>query len=210
MKKKHLKILFLSFLLLFCVACNEKEIESNKLVIEGINKFDSGNIKEAIQNYDDAIKIWDENYNAYINRADAKRKLKDIDGAILDYNKCIELHPTFSGYYSRGKLKIMKSDVDGAISDFNESIEIDPLNDDAFCSRGIVYGLKEEYEKSITDFDKAIQLNPKNADAYFNRGFSKIFLYDKEGACADMYEAAQLGNVDAQKQYKLNCEEENF
>ena len=42
----------------------------------------------------------------YFKEANAKHKLQDFDGALLNYSKAIELYPKFSeAYYNRGLTK---------------------------------------------------------------------------------------------------------
>ncbi|MDP7035318.1 MAG: tetratricopeptide repeat protein, partial [Planctomycetota bacterium] len=75
--------------------------------------------------------------NAYSNRGHARKAKGDIDGAIEDYSKAIEIDPKFAGAYSnRGGARQAKGDPDGAIEDYNKAIEIDPKNPNAYHNRG--------------------------------------------------------------------------
>jgi uncharacterized protein (TIGR03067 family) len=63
----------------------------------------------------------------YVNDAIAKTAKGDVDGALADYNKAIELKPDYAFfYYGRGKLKQVKNDLQGALADFNKASEILP------------------------------------------------------------------------------------
>jgi tetratricopeptide (TPR) repeat protein len=54
----------------------------------------------------------------YYNRGLAKQDKGDLDGAIADYNRAIELDPKyFFAYNNRGNAKKDKDDLDGAIGD---------------------------------------------------------------------------------------------
>jgi tetratricopeptide (TPR) repeat protein len=55
-----------------------------------------------------------------------KAAQKDLDGAIADYNKAIELNSTNPrAYNNRGVTQFDKGDWDGALSDYNRAIELD-------------------------------------------------------------------------------------
>jgi tetratricopeptide (TPR) repeat protein len=58
-----------------------------------------------------------------VNRGLAKQRKGDLDGAIADYTKAIELKPDLAvAYVNRGNAKQAKSDLDGAIADFTGSV----------------------------------------------------------------------------------------
>ena len=62
--------------------------------------------------------------------------MKDIQGAMDDYAKALELNPRYSDvYYNRGNLKFMLSDNEGALDDYNKAIELNPKDSEAFNNR---------------------------------------------------------------------------
>ncbi len=75
--------------------------------------------------------------DAYYNRGAAKIEKGDLDGAIADYNRAIELNPKDArAYNNRGIAKRAKGDLDGAIADYNRAIELDPKLAIAYNNRG--------------------------------------------------------------------------
>ena len=59
------------------------------------------------------------------NRAEAKLKLQDSDGAMADFTKAISADPKSSmAYHDRGCVKLAMNDFNEAIADFNKAIEI--------------------------------------------------------------------------------------
>jgi tetratricopeptide (TPR) repeat protein len=68
-----------------------------------------------------------ETAEAINNRGEAKRKQGDLDGALEDFNKVIEMKPDAVGpYNNRGLVRQAKGDFDGAIFDFSKVIELKP------------------------------------------------------------------------------------
>ncbi|GAA4045944.1 tetratricopeptide repeat protein [Flavobacterium chungnamense] len=77
--------------------------------------------------------------NDYYHSANRKKELKNFEGAILDYNKVIELDPTYAfSYYNRAEAKLGIQDYKGAIEDYSKNIEIYPDDRMAYYKRGII------------------------------------------------------------------------
>ena len=56
-----------------------------------------------------------------------KRVKGDLDGALTDLNRAIELNPNLAQIYTiRGKVKEAKGDLIGAAADFNKAVELKP------------------------------------------------------------------------------------
>ena len=148
------------------------------------------------------------NYEYFFNRAQDKFELADYEGAVLDYNKALELSPTeiCLVYSMRGNAKRNLSDFDGAISDQNKALDFDPLYADGFFNRGIAKFQKGDSDGAIEDYTQVININPKDSDAFFNRANVKKEIGDLKGACEDWKKAAELGDEGAAKFWEENCE----
>src|SRR6266545_3627431 len=137
----------------------------------------------------------------YNNRGLAREAKGDLDGAIADFNRAIELDPKLAisyhnrglaqkakgdqdgaipNYNNRGITKEGKGDHDGAIADYSRAIELDPKLA-IFCVDG-----------TIADYNRAIELDPKQPKAYINRGFAKQAKGDVDSAIADYNRALEL------------------
>jgi tetratricopeptide (TPR) repeat protein len=78
------------------IYCLDKAIKANPKYFKaydrrGIVKYNIGNLKGAIVDYNMAIKINPKYGYAYYNRAVAKEESNDIKGAVADYTKAIEI-----------------------------------------------------------------------------------------------------------------------
>ena len=147
-------------------------------------------------------------YEYFFNRAQDKFELADYEEAILDYNKALELSPTeiCLVYSMRGNAKRNSGDFDGAISDQNKALDFDPLYADGYFNRGIAKFKKGDFDGAIQDYSQVIKINPKDSDAFFNRANVKKEIEDMKGACEDWRTAADLGDDDAKKFLRENCE----
>jgi len=143
---------------------------------------------------------------AWINLGRIVHDKGDLEQAIGDYNKAIELNPTvIEAYNNRGVAYRDKRDYERAIRDFDKIIELDPTYIRGYYNRGVIYGHKGDYEQAIRDLDKAIELHrsvrdfsgaielkPKLAEAYNNRGLAYRGKDDYERAIRDFGKAIEL------------------
>ena len=129
----------------------------------------------------------------YFDRALAKQNSGDKKGAIVDYDKAIQLNPNYSlAYNNRGLAKSALGDKKGAIVDYDKAIQLNPNDAQAYNNRGLAKSALGDKKGAIVDYDKAIQLNPNDALAYNNRGWAKSDLGDNQGAIVDYNKAIQI------------------
>ena len=113
---------------------------------------------------------------AYYSLGVEKSDAKDYAGAIISFDKAIELNPAYvHAYYERGRAQAYLGNYDSAIASCMQVIKIDPDAPDAYFLLGSVKArLGGDYAAAIVDLDKAIELDTHHADAYSNRGGIKI------------------------------------
>jgi len=129
----------------------------------------------------------------FFNRGNAKRENRDLDGAIADYTRAIEINPKLLGAYgNRGYAKNVKGDLDGAIADYTRVIEINPKLSYSYCIRGNAKRAKGDLDGAIADFTRDIEINPKSLESYSNRGYAKQAKGDLDGAIADYNQTIEI------------------
>ncbi len=122
-------------------------------------------------------------------------ELKDLDNAILYYQKAIELNPQYSkAYVNLGVAYADKGNHDNAILYYQKTIELNPQYSKAYINLGLAYYAKGNIDKAIQLYEKAIELNPQYSKAYRNMGTA----YNEKGNTKKKVEyyikAAQLGD----------------
>ena len=128
-----------------------------------------------------------------VNRGIQKAKKGDLDGAIADFDRAIELNPKDDApYYNRAQAKRLKKDAAGAIVDYTRAIELGSQNPAAYNNRGNARAENNDWDGAIADYTRAIELKPDYARAYYNRAVAKKANGDAAGAAADFKHAQEL------------------
>ena len=87
--------------------------------------FIKGRYDRAIEDYNKAIALDQNDAKAYYNRGVAYDGKGQYDGAIEDYNKAIALDPNLAdAYNNRGLAYAIKGDMGRAISDFQKACDM--------------------------------------------------------------------------------------
>ena len=127
-----------------------------------------------------------------ITRGIQKGKRKDLNGAIADFTKAIQLdQKEAKGYANRAYARQLKKDVAGALADYNRALELDPQNADSYYARGNLKAENHDLNGAIADYDRTIELKPDHAHAYYNRAVAKKEKGDKAGSAADFTSAGK-------------------
>jgi tetratricopeptide (TPR) repeat protein len=160
-------------------------------------KYEKGDTRGALADYDRAIALKPDYAKAYKARATVKfGKLNDSQGALTDLDRSIQLEPNDSLVYAlRGFLKYDKlKDNRGAIADLDRSIQLDPNNGNAYTLRGgIKFQKLGDAQGALTDLNRAVALEPKSPEASLLRGILKYQSFnDSNGSLLDLNRAISL------------------
>jgi rhomboid protease GluP len=99
----------------------------------------------------------------------------DIDGALVEYQRALELGPDLDFvHYNLGSAYLQKERFDEAISSFQRALELAPNNAATHADLGLVYSLQGRSDDAIASILKALELNPDLTIAHDNLG--DIFL----------------------------------
>ena len=122
-----------------------------------------------------SIVLYPQDHVSYNNRGISYKEKGELDRALKDFDKAIELNPDFAeAYNNRGVAYGIKGQVDEAIEDFNKAIGLNSAFADAYCNRGNAYLLKGEIDKAIEDYSQSIKHAPKDAMSYSNRSVAYL------------------------------------
>ena len=170
MRNKAVLALGCVLLVAVTAACSE-DVSAND---QGMIYFEQGDYKEAIDAFDEAIKLDPQDAIAYYNRGVAYKSL---------------------GQSSQGQqsgVQLRLGQYRSAIQDFDQAIRLNPQAD-AYYNRGVAHRYLDQFELALEDFDKAIRLNPQHAEAYNWRGAVYGAIGNSTEAERDIAKAKELG-----------------
>ena len=145
-------------------------------ICRGDSQAKIGNHREAVEDYNKAIKHGYINHTAYLSRAASKIKLANSKGAVDDYTKAIELNPNFYfSFVERGKVKAKIGLHLEAIEDFNKCIENNGHNNETYWLRGESKAKLRNYREAIEDFQLATSMLNSSSYDQFRKIKNRIF-----------------------------------
>ena len=156
--------------------------EAQPYLEQGVAYIQSGQLKEAIDEFNKAIDLDPSIAIAYLYRGIAYAGQDRLDEALADYTRAIDLNPDDPApYLYRGSIFLQQGAVDAAIADFTKAIELDPDNALAYYLRGNILagdlnqpgpqGLEGDLDAAMADYAEVIRINPEFAEVYNTRGW---------------------------------------
>ena len=178
-------------LLAAALACGSSPGQGH--VAKGDDFLESGQLDEAIREYNKAVNLDPKLALAYAGRGEAYRREGQYDTAITDATKAAALDPRPAFAYAvRGEAYRQKRDYDAAIADLSKAIELDRKAVAPFNNRGAAYAAKGQYDAAIADLNRAIELDAKSAPTYANRAAVYLNKNAYDLALADASKAIEL------------------
>jgi tetratricopeptide (TPR) repeat protein len=151
-----------------------------------------GNVRGALIDANEAIRIEPNRASAYTTRSLARVHLRDEKGALADINSAIKLEPQASQHYlSRGIIRGIFQDAEG-IKDIDKFIQQNPKEANGYAARGTIRIKRGDVPRGLKDFDKAIEFNSENPILYLQRGSYRCDIGDIDRGMTDLDEAIEL------------------
>ncbi len=203
MKYFRLNFLYLLLLQSCQVSFNENHIES------GTKLLNEADIFGAEREFDDELRM---NGNSIEALRGKLRCLSYYSGktneAISVANKIIKLIPDSSlGYAERGTIYGAKGEHAMAINDYKHALKLGtPYPTIMYFNIGENMRLLNKYNEAITYYKQVILIDSLDSESYSKIGQSYLEYGNKDSACYFLCIAKGIGDINAAKLYKENCE----
>jgi len=163
------------------------------LFSQGLNKFNRGDYRRAIEDFNQALRINPDFAEAYHYRGRSRYKKGDYLGAIHDYSQVLRINPgNAEAYSNRGLVRAELGDRWGAMQDYKQALEIDSKHIKTYLNRSSLRVQLEDYQGAIADCNAVLHINPNLPKAYLNRGLAHFELEDYQKAMEDYNQALKI------------------
>ena len=170
----------------------------------GVVFFKNGRIDEAIDQYQEAIRVKPDDTEAHYNLGDAFYRKGQMDAAISQFQEAIRLKPDFAeAYYNLGNALHKQGKMDEAIGQYHEALRLKPDLADAHNNLGIALKEKGQIDDAIRQYEEALRLKPDFAEACFNLGNAFYKQGKVDEAVRQYQEALRLQPDDAKAHSNL-------
>jgi tetratricopeptide (TPR) repeat protein len=149
--------------------------QAENLAQKAFEAMEKDDLKTAENYWSALIKQFPENPAVWSNRGNVRIGENQIEAAIADFNKAIEIAPDFPDpYLNRAVGYEFQGKWTEAIKDYNKVLTIDPNDAMAYNNRGNAKAGLGNWQDAIADYQKAVDLE---ADFAFAKANLALGLY---------------------------------
>jgi predicted O-linked N-acetylglucosamine transferase (SPINDLY family) len=148
----------------------------------GIIFAEEGDYLNAIKDYNKALSLKTDYFDANLNKAIALKNISKFNDAIKHLETCIKLKPgNFKIYNILGNLFKDLKKYNAAEKYYTEAIRLNQNYAEAYSNRGDLLECNlKQFDKAIEDYDSAMRINENLNYIRGKRLFAKMFLNDWE------------------------------
>jgi len=170
-------------------------------------KFISGLYKEAIKDYDAAIKKNNSNSDYYLGRAKCYDKLNEYSKALKDYSRSIDLdNNNLEALQLRADLYKRNFEHYKALADYKLYLTVDKSNIEVYTEMSGLHVLTNNVKAAVEDLDNALRVNPKMSGLYHKKGLLLLRQDDMINSAENFSTAIQLdSNATLSYYYRGEC-----
>ncbi len=159
--------------------------ESAEKYNDGQALFEKRRYQQALQAFEDAVKLDGNNAQAFRGMAKTYQKLKDTDKAISNFKMATVVKPDYvEAHYELGNLYYNLKKYKDAQTSFKAVLNLDADFQDggarkllkaAYARQGSDYLSRKNYRKAIGEYENATQLDPTDGTNFYNLGLAARF-----------------------------------
>jgi tetratricopeptide (TPR) repeat protein len=152
--------------------------------------FNQGKMDEAINQYQEAIRLQPSYADPYYNLGNALVKNGQTAEAISQFQQYIHLNPKDAGaHYNLATAFYNEGQMDETISQYREAIRLKPDYAEAHNNLGIALGRTGQLGEAIKQFREVIRLKPDFAKVHNNLGIALLNTGQMDEAIKQFHEA---------------------
>jgi tetratricopeptide (TPR) repeat protein len=160
--------LMLSFAITQVLSIHAQDIDSVKVLInQGVSLHDNGDYTSAIQKYEKALELDEDNITALGEKALSLLSLKEYKAAIKTCQLAIKKDPQSKSlkfiYVTYANALDALDKPTEAVEIYNQGIELFPYYDPLYYNKGVTLSDLKKYDEALLSFQSSATLNPQHA-----------------------------------------------
>jgi tetratricopeptide (TPR) repeat protein len=174
--------------------------------MRGITRLELDETAQAIEDFDNSIRLDSSDYRAFYNRGNAYYQVQEYAEAIIDYDRAMRLEPKSADIYiNRANTLVQLEAYTDAIRDYEFASKLDDGNYLTHFNLGRTHYLIGEQDKAKNSFEKCVSIYSTYAPAYYFLAMIALEKNDTESSCIYLKRAADLGYQQAVEVSKIYC-----
>jgi Flp pilus assembly protein TadD len=178
----------------------------DELLDEGERYFYDGEYEAALERFDQAVELDEDDPEAHYLRGRSLFYLSRDEEAERAYDRALDLAPDFApALVHKAELYVRAFGwPDEALDLLDEASEAELTKDDrleASFVRGIALMERGDYRQALEPLNRAVRGDPNWSEALRERGICRFYLWRFEDSLRDLERAVQLDADDAEAQY---------
>ena len=131
-------------------------------------------------------------YGIYVNRGGMRIEHGNLDAAIADLRRAIEIRPDgYQAHLNLGEALRRSGEPQQALEHLNQAVELAPRVSKCFRARGAAHLDRQQLEPALADFEQAIQLEQKSSQWLAEIHFERARVLDRLGRPREAVNAYQ-------------------
>jgi tetratricopeptide (TPR) repeat protein len=151
-----------------------------------------------------AIAVTEKNALAYNNLGGALLANGQIDEAIENFQKALQVNPNYTeAHYNLGDAFLRRGQIDEAIQQFQKALQIDPKHAKSHADLGIALYQLGRIEEAIEQYRAALEIDPDNTKTHNDFGLALEQAGRMDEAIAQFQKALAIDPQNAEAHFNL-------
>ena len=152
-----------------------------------------GRSDEALEDYENAVRVSPGLAEAYACRGGILIFRREYERAIIDYRQAIKLAPDLTKAHIGLAIALLEiGEAKNAFAEFDAAVVMAPTSAEAIYRRGDAKRKIGDQTGASADYEIAIKLDPNDPGVHLGRGQLRYLQHDFEGAIKDLTRAIEL------------------
>ncbi len=137
----------------------------------GVKLFQAGKVPEAIEQYQQALRLYPGYAKAHLNLGIALGQTGRVQEEIEQYQQALRLYPDYAkAHRNLGIALEQRGRVQEAIEQYQQALRLNPNDAEMHNNLGTTLARTGRATEAIEHFEEAVRINPDYVEAHFNLG----------------------------------------